>query len=62
LEETRETEVVGKETTGERKNDTVEEGDTPNLPLRDAILDKVMRRIGILNSYCYGPAVKEGLK
>jgi len=36
--------------------------DTPNLLLRDAILDKLMSRIGILNSYCYGPVVKEGLK
>jgi len=45
-----------------RESDTVDyviysykkEGDTPNLPLRDAILNKVVRRIDILNSYCYG--------
>jgi len=36
-----------------------EEGDTPNLSLRDAILDKVVRRIDILKSYRYGPVVKE---
>jgi len=36
-------------------------GDTPSLPLRDAILDKVVRRVDILSSYCYGPVVKERL-